>query len=317
MRRLTKKKEKKILTKEEFEEQFNRKREKAIMRFKEFEPEEGYFLCFSGGKDSQTIYHLAKQAGVKFDAHYSVTSVDPPELIHFIKNNYPDVIFDLPRYPDGTRISMWNLIPKELTPPTRFIRYCCGALKESNGEGRLVVTGVRWAESNSRRAKNDAVKIIGKPKKTQKMADELDINYRKPNEDSIVFNDDNDEARRMIENCYRTRKTILNPIVEWEEEDVWYYLNNVAKVPHCCLYDEGQTRLGCIGCPMASEKEKTRELERYPKFKEAYIRAFERMLKGREEAGKVNNAIGMYSKKGNCLHDWSTAQDVYDFWIQQ
>lgn len=38
---------------------------------------EGYYLCFSGGKDSQVIYELAKQAKVKFQAYYNVTTVDP------------------------------------------------------------------------------------------------------------------------------------------------------------------------------------------------------------------------------------------------
>ena len=50
----------------------------AIQRLKNFEPPDGYFVAFSGGKDSQCIYHLCEMAGVKFDAYYSVTSVDPP-----------------------------------------------------------------------------------------------------------------------------------------------------------------------------------------------------------------------------------------------
>ena len=75
----------------------------AIKRLQSFEPPEGYYVAFSGGKDSQCIYHLCQMAGVKFDAHYNVTSVDPPELVHFIKRQYPDVIFDFPRYADGSR----------------------------------------------------------------------------------------------------------------------------------------------------------------------------------------------------------------------
>ena len=31
----------------------------AIERLRAFEPPEGYYLAFSGGKDSQCIYHLA------------------------------------------------------------------------------------------------------------------------------------------------------------------------------------------------------------------------------------------------------------------
>lgn len=40
------------------------------------QPERGFWLAFSGGKDSQCIYHLAKLAGVKFEAHYAVTTLD-------------------------------------------------------------------------------------------------------------------------------------------------------------------------------------------------------------------------------------------------
>lgn len=76
--------------------------EMAIKRLQAFCPPEGYYVAFSGGKDSQCVYHLCQMAGVKFDAHYNVTSVDPPELIRFIKKNYPDVKWDYPRYADGT-----------------------------------------------------------------------------------------------------------------------------------------------------------------------------------------------------------------------
>ena len=116
------------------------KLEIAIQRLKSFEPPEGYFLAFSGGKDSQCIYHLAQMAGVKFDAHYHVVSVDPPELIYFIRKHYPDVIFDIPHDENGKRVSMWSLIPTKGMAPTRIARYCCAELKEPNGVGRVTVT---------------------------------------------------------------------------------------------------------------------------------------------------------------------------------
>ena len=111
----------------------------------------GYYLAFSGGKDSVVIKALADIAGVKYDAHYNVTSVDPPELVQFIREYYKDVKWEYPRYKDGTRATMWNLIPKKKMPPTRIVRYCCEKLKEGGGEGRFVVTGVRWAESAKRK----------------------------------------------------------------------------------------------------------------------------------------------------------------------
>lgn len=109
--------------------------DKAILRLQTYEPPEGYYLCFSGGKDSVVIKALADMAGVKYDAHYSVTGIDPPELVQFIKEKHKDVIFEYPRYKDGTRVSMWNLIPRNTMPPTRLVRYCCAYLKE-NGGGR-------------------------------------------------------------------------------------------------------------------------------------------------------------------------------------
>ncbi len=116
----------------------------SIERLKAFEPPEGYYLAFSGGKDSITIYKLAEMSEVKFDAHFHFTTVDPPELINFIKEEYSEVEFHRPE------ISMFKLIPKKLMPPTRRVRYCCEFLKEYGGRGRCIITGIRGKESYRR-----------------------------------------------------------------------------------------------------------------------------------------------------------------------
>lgn len=276
----------------------------AIDRLKAFEPQEGYYVAFSGGKDSQCVYHLCQMAGVKFDARYNVTSVDPPELIYFIRDHYPDVIFEYPRNKDGKRLTMWSLIEQRGMPPTRVQRYCCAELKEASGEGRVTVTGVRWAESPRRKAGHGVASILGKPKTTRKTADDLGVEYRVNKAGALVLNDDNDIARRMVEQCYRTRKTLVNPIVDWETEDVWHFLNDVVKVPHCNLYDEGFSRLGCIGCPMSNQ---AKAFNRWPKYKALYLKAFDRMLKRRAENGKSNISHA----------DWSTPEKVMAWWMQE
>ena len=118
----------------------------AIDRLRNFEPKEGYWLAFSGGKDSVTVLRLAQMAGVKFDAHYNVTTVDPSELVRFIKEQHPDVERNRPE------MSMFRLIclPRHFMPPLRQMRWCCEALKEHGGEGRFTLTGIRWAESSNR-----------------------------------------------------------------------------------------------------------------------------------------------------------------------
>lgn len=118
--------------------------ELAINRLKLNEPPEGYYVAFSGGKDSCVVLDLIKRAGVKYEAHLHITTVDPPELLKFVRNSYPEVVMDSPP------TNMRKLIEKKGILPTRLTRYCCQVFKERGGEGRFVVTGIRHAESRQR-----------------------------------------------------------------------------------------------------------------------------------------------------------------------
>jgi phosphoadenosine phosphosulfate reductase len=128
----------------------------AIERLKCFEPPEGYYLAFSGGKDSVVIKRLAEMAGVKFDAHYNATTVDPPELVRFIREHHPDVEIVKPDIP------MRKLIVQKTMPPSRLVRYCCEHYKEKHGAERITVTGTRWAESPNRKANQGLVSVFNK-----------------------------------------------------------------------------------------------------------------------------------------------------------
>ena len=95
------------------------------------------FVCFSGGKDSVVIKDLARRTGITHQAIYSVTTIDPPELIYFIREFHRDVI--------------WNRQPKHLLQymadngkglPTRLARWCCAVYKENTGAGDKII-GVR------------------------------------------------------------------------------------------------------------------------------------------------------------------------------
>lgn len=268
----------------------------SIERLKAFCPEEGYYLAFSGGKDSVVVKRLAEMAGVKFDAHYNVTSVDPPELVRFIIDKHPDVSRDIPRYSDGKAITMWNLIPKKLMPPTRLVRYCCSELKERGGYGRMTVTGVRWAESVNRSRNQGVVTIMDKTTGL-----ENDSNFHPTSKGGVVLANDNDEARRTIEHCYKLRSTVVNPIIDWDDRNVWEFIKSEG-IPYCGLYDDGFTRLGCIGCPMGSRQNRAEEFRRWPKYREAYLRAFDRMIVVRKERGKPCS--------------WDSAEECFAWWTR-
>lgn len=118
--------------------------EEAIERLRMFEPPEGYYGATSFGKDSIVIMELCKLTDVKVDWHTNITGIDPPELIYFGRKYYPEVQRHLPKE------TIWQLIKRKKMPPTRMKRYCCEFLKESNGEGRRVLTGIRASESKKR-----------------------------------------------------------------------------------------------------------------------------------------------------------------------
>ncbi len=270
------------------------KEKQAIERLKAFEPmSEPYWICYSGGKDSDAVRILAELAGVKYDLEHNLTTVDAPETVRYVKSVGAHI--NIPSKP------MRQLIIDECYPPTRIARYCCRALKESSGKGRLQVTGVRLAESVMRAKKGGLVKIIGKSKTVQLQADELGAEYTKPNDKSLIMNMDNSPSRRLVEHCYRTTNTMLNPILDWTDEDVWEFLHAYGCRSNP-LYECGFKRIGCIGCPMGSKLQKEQQFERYPHLKKMYIAAFDDMLKNRAVQGKP-------------IVQWKNGTDVMKWWV--
>lgn len=242
----------------------------------------GFYLAFSGGKDSQALYHVAKMAGVKFEPHYALTTLDPPELVHFIRNNYPDVIIDRPD------ITFAKLCIKKKMLPTMRARFCCAVLKETRGAGTVTLTGVRRKESVNRSKRNEAEILGRREPKFRGTLDQFDQFTRQKEVEGVQ--------------CIKGKdKIVINPIIHWSEADVWYFLNEVAKVEYCSLYDKGWRRLGCLFCPMASQKEIIRHKKLYPKYYAMMIRTI----------GKIREQ-GFMSKYPN-----QTPEEVFDWWISK
>jgi len=241
---------------------------------------EPLYVCYSGGKDSKVVRRLMEMSEVPYELHYSMTTVDIPSVVREILDD-KEVIVDKARYADGTQKTMWNLIVKKHLPPTRICRYCCAELKETGGQGKICVTGVRKAES-VRRAKQGAEAKILKSGK------------------ALILNLDNDDDRRTIEQCYRTQKTLINPILDWSEEDIWEFskVENIQQNPLYTHCGGTKTRLGCVLCPMARLSDREEDIKEYPKIAEAYVKAFDRMLLNMQKTV-----------------DWKNGQDVFDWWM--
>lgn len=247
----------------------------------------------SGGKDSSVCVELAIRAGIPFEVMHNHTTADAPETVYFVRDEFKRLeamgikcTLSKPVY-KGAPTSMWSLIPQKLMPPTRLVRYCCSVLKEQGGAGRFISTGVRWDESTSRKANRGIYEKIAS-EKTQK----------------IILNNDNDDRRMLFENCRLKAKRVVNPIIDWSDDDVWGFLQD-AKVPLNPLYGEGFCRVGCVGCPMAGKK-REKEFARWPKYKDMYISAFDRMLEERRRRGKM---------QGSCRMG-TTGLDVFNWWME-
>lgn len=253
-----------------------RKAERLAMAY---DSEYGYYLAFSGGKDSQCLYHIAKLAGVKFRAHMNLTSVDPPEVIRFVKTQYPDVELIKPKD------SIFNIAVKKKILPTRRVRWCCEEYKETAGAGKVTLIGIRKAES-SRRAKRNEVEInnhsfsgdlIGleayRKEKTEK------AKRRKSNPKNNQVTIVNADGERTLGCIHGKESLLISPIIHWTDSDVWTFLNTLF-IAHCELYDQGFTRIGCILCPMAQTKQKYKEMERWPHVKRNWIKAIKAIRAG-------------------------------------
>lgn len=219
----------------------------------------GYFLAFSGGKDSQTLYHIAQLAGVRFEGHMNLTSVDAPEVIRFVRKHYPEVELIKPKD------SIYHVAERKQLLPTKKVRWCCEEYKEHAGAGKVTLIGIRRQES-SRRKKRNEVEIDSR--KYSGTLDGLD-EYRKAKGINIT-----NATEETTIGCISGKESLLiSPIINWTERDVWKFLNDVVRVPHCELYDQGFHRIGCIGCPMSNPRQKRIENERWPHVKRNWIKA--------------------------------------------
>lgn len=246
------------------------KSEKMALRL---DPVNGFYNTFSGGKDSQCLYHLVKLARVKHKTHMNLTSVDPPEVMRFVKLHYPDVELIKPR------MSIYDMAKKKHLMPTRILRWCCAEFKETSGAGKVTLIGIRKQES-ARRAKREEISTNIKGKRNEETFDQW-----------------SEHGEQMVTCVGGKDKILVSPIIYWTEQDVWEFLNTNG-IPHCELYDQGYTRVGCICCPMSSPRQKMKEIKRWSHVKRNWLKTLQWLI----DNGYVN-------------HNFNDAETGFRWWI--
>ena len=247
-----------------------RKSEKMALRL---DPENGFYNTFSGGKDSQVLYYLVKLAGVKHKTHMNLTSVDPPEVVRFVRTQYPDVELIRPK------MSIYEMAKKKHLLPTMRFRWCCAEFKETSGVGKVTLIGIRKEES-ARRDKRQEISSMIKGKRVEGTFDQW-----------------SEHEEKMVACVGGKDKILVSPIIHWTERNVWEFLNKNG-IPHCELYDQGYTRIGCICCPMSSYRQKIKEIERWPHVKRNWLKTIQWLI----DNGYIN-------------HNFNDAEIGFHWWI--
>lgn len=275
--------------------------------------EKPLILTYSGGKDSDVLVQLAIESldRSEFEVLNSHTTVDAPETVYYIRDRFKEwedmgikCTVHYPRYKDGRYMSMWSLIVDKEIPPTRVQRYCCKHLKEASTPNRICATGVRAAESVNRRNR-DAFSFRGKKDErhfySTDHAEEVFRESLEKTEGGV--RDDSPWDCLLIAKAKQNKELIVNPIYQWTDADVWDFIRGRG-MKYNPLYDQGWKRVGCVGCPMATNQ--LWEFEKYPKYKELYIKAFQRMIERRKEKGKINKNESV----------WISGESVFKWWTK-
>lgn len=202
-------------------------------------------LAYSGGKDSDVILQLAKEAGINYRAIYRNTTIDPPHTMQHVRRNGVEVL--------KPKESFYSLIARK-GYPSRLVRFCCTELKEYKILDKCIM-GVRQDESKARKER-----------------------YQEPTQ-CRFYNGRTEKSPDAEE--YHVEA--IYPIYDWTDDDVREFIADRNIQCHPLYYDEDGTfhverRLGCVGCPMAYRKKRIEEFKANPKFVRGWLRFGQKYL---------------------------------------
>ena len=211
--------------------ELEKKVKQAIRLLQRIPKDQEVELCYSGGKDSDVIFELAKMSGISFRPIYKCTTIDPKGTTAHCKSKGVEVVMP--------EITFLKLIEKKGFPTFRA-RFCCDVLKEYK-ICDVAIQGIRRCESSKRACL-----------------------YKEP----------------QICRFYGSKKnhvSVFLPILDWTDKDVAEFIYERGIKCHPLYYDEQgrfrvERRLGCIGCPLKSDRGRADFLAN-PKLLKAYLKA--------------------------------------------
>ena len=212
--------------------------DESIEFLQKHEPPEGYFVGFSGGKDSIVTLELCRMSGVKHQAFYSVTGIDPPELVRFIRREYPEVIFLRPRRSFFSLVETWF-------PPVRTKRWCCNEMKKAPSRVSIIKS------------------LTGSPLRQRLMGLRAEESAERA-------------ARPRVDRLKNWGWVNNKPIFYWSEWQVWDFIACYSLAYPALYDDKAFGRIGCMFCPYiagpsdAAQKHISKRKERWPGFYRAF-----------------------------------------------
>lgn len=229
-------------------------------------------VCYSGGKDSDVILELTKMAGVQYVAIYKNTTIDPPGTIKHVKEVGAVIV-----RPEKSFLE----IVEQSGMPTFRARFCCDKLKKYKIYDNSI-QGIRVTESVKRKKMYDV----------------------------------NDPVICRIYGSKKNQVNTILPILSWTDKDVEEFIIERGIKCHPLYYDENgkfhvERRLGCIGCPLKSDRG-VGDFKKYPKLLKAIINRLHIFwqrpnIESREKFGSVYGLVA-----SNLFYD-----SYEDWWIAE
>lgn len=214
-------------------------------------------IAYSGGKDSDVILQLAKEAGIRYEAIYKNTTIDPPGTITHVKEMGARII--------RPKESFFQLIARKGLPSMRR-RFCCEVLKEYKILDKCVI-GVRKEESTAR------AKRYNEPTRCRWYGAKKEENHVE--QIMPILDWTNDDVKEFI--------------VDRNIKLAQVYLDGGGKI-------DVTKRLGCMCCPLQSAKKRIESFKQYPNMVKAYIRAAQKFLDTHPKSKKYSNVYVWFAR---------------------